>query len=40
MTYTCPVCGDTYPSPRAMMECEARCEREDREARRVYTPGR
>lgn len=32
--YQCELCGDTLTSYRAMLECEARCEAEDRESRR------
>lgn len=32
--YICPLCGQSYISPRAMMECELRCEKEDRDSRR------
>lgn len=32
--YTCELCGDHLNSYRAMMECETRCEQEQRDARR------
>lgn len=38
--YECELCGDRLTSYRAMMECEARCEAEDAEARKGHVSPR